>query len=67
MHEKARPPLHAPNSVTAEQLEPGLPNENPQSVQALKSELGGGARVAEPIWSRFRPRSDDRISRGGRC
>ena len=25
---------------TAEQLEPGLPNANPQSVQELKSELG---------------------------
>jgi hypothetical protein len=31
----------------AEEIAPGLPNENPQSVQALKSELsGGGARVS---------------------
>jgi hypothetical protein len=31
----------------AEQLEPGLPKENPQSVQALKSELGIGPRQAQ--------------------
>jgi hypothetical protein len=29
----------------AEQLKPGLPDENPRSVQALKSELGLGARA----------------------
>jgi hypothetical protein len=28
----------------AEELEPGLPNENPRSVQALKGELGMGVR-----------------------
>ncbi len=34
----------------AEQLEPGLPKENPQSVRALKAELGqtGGFRGAAP-------------------
>jgi hypothetical protein len=29
----------------AEEIAPGLPNENPQSVRALKSELGIGART----------------------
>lgn len=31
----------------AEQLKPGLPDENPRSVQALKSELGLGARTLQ--------------------
>jgi hypothetical protein len=31
----------------AEQLKPGLPDENPRSVQALKSELGAGGRTAQ--------------------
>ena len=30
----------------AEEIAPGLPNENPQSVRALKSELGMGVRAA---------------------
>ncbi len=30
----------------AEQLSPGLPKENPQSVRALKAELGAGPRTA---------------------
>ena len=39
----------------AEQLKPGLPDENPRSVQALKSELGLGARTLQgAVWRTFR-------------
>src|SRR5450631_36786 len=31
----------------AEELEPGLPHENPRSVQALKAQLGAGVRTTQ--------------------
>ena len=34
--------------ATAEQLQPGLPHENPRSVQELKAQLGVGSGLMRP-------------------
>jgi hypothetical protein len=43
--------------ATAEQLKPGLPGENPLSVQELKGQLGLAPRSAAPVGMRAEPQS----------